>query len=145
MMDDALPVFRRTVSGLIPLNDAAAASLHGIPVNSEIVAKVVRPPKPRNLSHHNRYWALIDKVARALGRTREEVHFVVKLESGLSVPVKTADGQTYRMPGSIAWSKMDQQVFNSFYERALVVICEHWLPGMEPSQLRDEIEELAAA
>jgi len=39
---------------------------------------------------------------------------------------------------------MGQDEFSTFYDRCIVVICEQWLPHLKPSQLRDEIEQMAA-
>jgi hypothetical protein len=50
--------------------------------------------------------------------------------------------ETYYIPKSIAFNRMDQGEFNEFYDRCLDVIAQHFLPGVTRDELRQQVEEL---
>lgn len=139
-MTDRHAIFMRTVTGLQPYNDAARDSLKGLAVGAKVKAQVSRP---RNLAHHDKYWALIAKIADATGRTKDEIHFAVKLRAGYVTWVKLKDGM-YPREQSISFAAMDQAAFSTFYDRAVLTICEEFIPHMKPTALLREIEEMAA-
>ena len=142
-MADRHAVFSRSMTGLVPANEAAHDALRGVTLGSKLKVQVSRP---RNIAHHNLYWALCTKIAAAIpgDYTAENISDVLKIKAGHCDTVRTRDGLVM-LPRSIAWSKMDQAAFGSFYERCLVIICQQWLPHLRPSDLRDELEQMVAA
>lgn len=146
-MSDRPALFIRTLNGLSPHDEGGSEALRGITLGAVVRVQVSRP---RNLRHHMKYWTLCSKIANAVpgDLTAENVSDVLKLKTGHFRIVETTDGdgviEQNRIPRSISFAKMDQAQFSDFYERCILVICEQWLPGMKPSQLRDEIEQMAA-
>ena len=141
-MADRWPLFIRTMNGLAPHNIAASEALKGLALGKVVRAEISRP---RNADHHRLYWALCQKIADAIpgDYTAQNISDVLKLKTGHCDTVQTRDGLV-RIPKSISWAKMDQAAFSDFYARCLVVICQQWLPGMKPSALKAQIEEMAA-
>jgi hypothetical protein len=146
-MSDRPALFVRTLNGLSPQNDCGTELLRGVAAGTVLRVSVSRP---RNLRHHMKYWALCSKVAAAIpgDMTAENVSDVLKLKTGHYTVVETHDEdgvvEINRIPRSISFAKMGQDEFSTFYDRCIVVICEQWLPHLKPSQLRDEIEQMAA-
>ena len=143
MGDEPPLLFKRTLTGLVPDNGPAREAMEAVRPGSVVRVRMV---KPRSGPHHRKFWALMSAVADALGEsvTAEKVAKVVKLRTGHVEVVKTAEG-ILEWPASIAFDRMDQGEFSRFYERALVVICNDFLPGVAPGDLRSQIEELVAA
>lgn len=51
-------------------------------------------------------------------------------------------GQVYYIPRSIAFEKMDGARFRRLFDRAVFVICERWMTGMNADDLRREAYRL---
>lgn len=132
-------IFIRTISGLVPDDDAAREALHGVPPGALVACEVSRP---RNLKHHRLFWKLCSTIGEAVGVHRDAVANVIKLRTGHYTTVKSASGLHY-FPKSISWAKMDQGQFSKFFEEACRVVVSEFVPNMKPSELRDDILRMA--
>jgi hypothetical protein len=131
-------LFVKTREGMAPVDDAAREALGGAPVGALLFARVNRPRNPR---HHALFWKLCSHIAEAVGCHRESVAAVIKLRTDHVITVQTATG-IERYPKSISFSSMGQDEFNTFFNRAVQVVCEGFLPHIKPGKLRTEIEQM---
>lgn len=135
----------RTVGGLKPVDDNGVEILRKIKVGEVIQCEV---NKPRNLAHHRKFWALLNVVWKAAGDWSSPYGLLIELKVRLGhvQEVLLRDtGQVVHVPKSISFAHMDQTEFDSFYECALMQLCE-MAGGIEPEELRNEVLlELAQA
>jgi hypothetical protein len=140
-MTDRHAVFIRTMNGLAPHNEAASESLKGLALGARVKVAISRP---RNAGHHDKYFAMLAKVAAAVDVPVSALHLTVKYRAGYVVWIKTAKGDVPDVQ-SIAWHKMSQAEFAEFYDRAVRIIAEDFLPHLPPSKVARELEEMIAA
>lgn len=140
-MTDRHAIFMRTLNGLMPHNEAASESLKGLALGAKVKVAISRP---RNAGMHDKYFAMLAKVAAAVDVPIASLHLTVKYRAGYVVWIKTARGEVPDVQ-SIAWSKMNQAHFTEFYERAVRIIAEDFLPHLPPSKVARELEEMVAA
>lgn len=97
---------------------------------------------PRSPKQHRLFWALMRICADNVDWITDKDHAAreIKLETHLYEAHVSSTGTLIYVPMSIAWESLDQDKFNRFFERALRVICEKWIPGMDPNDLRRETE-----
>lgn len=138
----AKALFIRTAHGLMPdtADERSQFILRGIPLGASIQVEVTRP---RNLGRHRFFWALASAIAQAIpgNITAENLVEILKIETGHCTIVKGAR-DTYRIPKSIAFHKMEEPEFQAFMDRCFQFICSTWLPHLKPSGLRNEIEQM---
>ncbi len=133
-------LLKRTLSGLSPKDKSGQEALDAIPVGSVVR---VRISKPRIHKHAAKFWVLCSVIADAIGPTvtSDMVASVIKLRTGHTEVVRTAHG-IVEYPASIAFHRMDQDSFNAFFERALVVVQTQFLPGVTKAEIKAQIEDL---
>lgn len=132
--------FIKTLSGLQPEDDAGREALRGLGLGEVVECEIRRP---RNIKMHRLFWKLCSTIAEAVGTTTaENVCDVLKFRTGHVRQIETKKG-VVKVPRSISFAQMDQAAFNTFFDRACAVVCEEWLPHMEASELRREIEQMA--
>ncbi len=95
--------------------------------------------QPRNSQHHRLFFALVHRMAQALGVNSEALRDHLTVRAGHVNVVKTKDG-IREYPASIAFHAMDQLEFNQFFNRCVVAICEDW--GMKKPDLLDAVRDL---
>lgn len=126
---------------LRPADSVAEAALSRIK-NADTVLVEFR--RPRNLSHHKMFWALMGLVHDNLDHDRyptvEDFVAAVKIAAGLRTRIELPNGDVGFIPGSIAFHKMDQDEFSKFYDRVCDLIAKHFLPGVNTDDLRREVE-----
>lgn len=136
---------QRTVGGLKPIDDNGINILRKIKVGEVIQCEI---NKPRNLAHHRKFWALLNTVWKAAGDWSSPYGVLVELKVNLGLITEArihSTGEIVHVPKSISFAQMDQTEFDSFYERALMKLCE-MAGGIEPDELRQAVlEELARA
>lgn len=132
----------RTLFGLmLNPNDARSRdALKGLALGASVQVDVVRP---RNVKRHNLYWALVTNISDAIpgNLTAENISDLLKLETGHCTIIRTSR-ETYKVPKSISFSKMDDAEFCAFLDRCCQFICTTWLAHIKPSNLRTEIEQM---
>ena len=106
--------------------------------------------KPRNLKFHKKFFALLGLVLDNMPETKQEqfsttdhILKAIKWELNMYEIRATASGEAYPEWESIAFHKMDDVEFNSFYEKAVDVICNHFIPITDPDERKGLMAEVA--
>ena len=127
--------FVRRGNALYPVDVHADEFLASLPEGKEMLVTIRRPRSP----HHHRWWfALLHKVVSNSERwnDEEELLDVLKIAVGHTKPVELLDGTIYRLPKSISFSSMGEDVFQRFTKRALYVLGK--MTGIDPETLMEE-------
>lgn len=111
---------QRVNDTLVPVDAESWAEFSKIPRNRQIY---VEAKQPRNSAHLRLYWALVHRIANAVGCTPEALSSHLKVRTGHVTTVKTKDGLR-EYPASISFAALDQTQFSEFYNRCITVICE---------------------
>lgn len=119
--EEPIYAFIRSGNALYPEMDMDVRALDGI-ANGQRVRVVVK--EFRNAARARAYWAMLHDVVEATGSvlTAERLHEVLKLENGVVDTVRLPNGITVAIPGSIAFDKMSEAEFVSFFAKA-----QEWL------------------
>ena len=104
-------------NALHPFDDKAAAVLKKWKEGDYIEVEVKRP---RNSQFHRKFFALLNIVFANTDHfeNMEEVLTYFKIKGGIYKTIKV-NGNFYPMVGSIAFSKMDEDEFALFYDKAI--------------------------
>ncbi len=132
---------RRHLTGLAPIDLAGENELHKLKIGAVVLVEV---KQKRNVKMLRLYWALVDTVFENQSRyeTKEQLHNALKLCAGVYDIITLPNGQQFRVPGSIAFHKMDDIEFRTFWNRVCDLIAQYFLPGIEGDALKAEIESL---
>lgn len=128
----------RTVSGLGPSDDDALQHLRKLKLGTTVRAEIA---VPRNLAMHRKFFAMLSIVWQAAGdwTTVEDLLTQLKLKLGLTTDVVVREsGEVVKVLGSISFAAMPQQDFETFYERALMALCD-LAGGIDSDMLRQEV------
>lgn len=137
-------VCRVTQQGLRPLYGSDYDEHQRLKEGDEVVVEVKRA---RNVKFHKRYWALlrltIDNMPEeALGNyhihTAEDLNRIVKYFLGYADLVQVGELQ-YLQERSIAFDKMSESDFETFYNRAVQLIAADFLKGVTGAEIEEEI------
>lgn len=139
----------RTLKGLEPHDDAAAASLRRLKLKDVFKVEIT---KPRNIAFHRKFFALLNLVWSATGDWANVTELLDDLKFNLGhyerrriVDRKTGEVFEYIKLKSISFAAMDELEFDAFYESALLELCA-MAGGIEFEALRSEVlNQLAAA
>lgn len=134
---------RRTSAGyLAPDDDRAMLALLKVPIGSVVKVEI---KTGRSVPMLRKWWALMTKIQENQSRyqTVEELEDALCVHLGHCERLVLRDGTEVRRPRSIAFHNMKQADFNDLYDRAIRMVCEHIIPGLEPGKLRDELEAFA--
>lgn len=135
---------RRTTAGyLAPDDDRAMRALLRVPRDAVVRVEI---KSGRSVPMMRKFWAMIHKVHenQTVYATPELLEKALCVYLGHYDVLYMRDGTEVRVPRSIAFHKLTQQEFNDLYDRALRMVQEHIIPGLEPGRLRDELSEFAA-
>lgn len=135
----------RTVAGLKAVDDQGTEILRKVKVGEIVQCEL---NKPRNLAHHRKFWALLNVFWAAAGDWSSPYGVLIELKVRLGhvqeVLIRET-GEIVKVPKSISFAQMDQNEFDTFYERALMELCKMG-GGIEPTALRQEVlDELGRA
>lgn len=131
----------KTLSGLTPADTGGEEALRKLKLGDVVRIEMT---KPRNGSHHRLYWALISAVFQNQERyeTPEQLHNALKIAAGIYEPLTMPNGTVYKIPGSIAFDKMDQIEFSAFFDRVCDLIALHFLPGVTSARLKADVSQM---
>lgn len=108
--------------------------LHDEPRGDMVAVEVKRG---RSVAMNGLYWAALGEVV-ASGATKypsaEHMHDAIKMELGYFTPMVRLNGEIVLVPDSTAFERMRQADFNAFFERARLLVLEHY--GVDIAQLR---------
>jgi len=108
-------------NSLVPEYDYDLKALDGVTNGQRVKVEI---KEFRNAARARAYWAMLHDVVEATGTvlTAERLHEVLKLENGVIDTVRLPNGITVAIPGSIAFDKMSEAEFVSFFAKA-----QEWL------------------
>lgn len=139
-MADALPLWRRSVAGLVPADAAAQERFEALRVGDVVRCK---PTKMRNEKFHRKFFALLNLCLKnADGWTDESLFDYLKIQTGHFTPMTfpAAPGYVFRKPKSISWASMDAVDFEKFFNAAINVMLKDVVPHIPEAELRDAVE-----
>lgn len=128
-------VTRDMILAFVPDDRRARDILSGLDVDKKVLAWVHTARYPE---HHRFAFAVMQKIADAVGTPVEAVLLWLKLETFRFDYVRMPDGSTEKSPHSIAFESMSQEEFQSFWNDVLPVLAEKVLPNID-QQTYDEI------
>lgn len=104
----------------------------------------VQITQPRNIRHHNMWFALLQATfdAQDYFKTMDELHDEIKIVTGHFVMHRRMDGTTYPSPKSISFAKMDNLAFRAFFDRAVGLIINEILPRTKKEDLEQRIYDI---
>lgn len=144
--DAPLPIYRKTISGFVPVNEAAEEFHRKTKLGNDCTLEGRRP---RLLAHHKKFWKLMTLVWENQSHyaTPEQVCNAFKFAIG------HYDVTRYKVRGeviehhelrSISFAAMDQTEFANFYGRAVTFLVTEVIPGLDREELEQEMLLLAA-
>lgn len=103
---------------------------------------VLTRPTGRSIRHHKLLFALIKMAVENYDGpiTSATVLDVLKIRTGHVNVVALLSGEIIMTPKSISFVNMGQDDFNRWFEKALVVLCRDFIPGLADHLARREIE-----
>lgn len=124
-------VLRRTERGLEPRSRQAADLLSSYALHSDVEVTI---KKKRSLPQLRLYWKMLQSVVEATGAypDAEHMHDAIKMELGMTTPMRLMSGQVVWIPDSVALSKMDSAQFQKFFDQAAKLLAETY--GFDPLQ-----------
>lgn len=130
---------------LVSVDDEGADLLHKLKDGRDVECGVVQRRNPR---HHRLYWAAVKFVSMHCpmfaGVPLNKIHVAIKLATGrVDTFIDATNGKVCYVPRSISFSAMDQTLFNQFFDDAVRVIADRWMPaGTTPEAVRNELLEM---
>lgn len=141
-MAASLLVYRKGLS-LIPADRMAEEDMEKLSTTKPLMVDV---RQPRSLPHHRLLFALLRKIAQSTPTPLSEDALLswIKMKTGHVEFVPLGFGQSYAAPASIAFTKMSQDQFNSFFDEVVNLICSEIVPGIGRPELLSEVEAMIA-
>lgn len=134
---------QKTLNGFTAGDEATSEAMRKYKVGETYRAEV---SKPRNLTMHRRYWALVTLCYQNSDqfKSAEQCHEYLKIRAGHCEPIASkTTGEVFLVPKSIAFSEMDDVGFAEFWNKVVQVICEEIIPGLDSDALELEIQRCA--
>ena len=135
--------FKRRDDALVPIDEAGFRFMRRIK-QGDIVPVEVKVP--RNIKHHNKYWALCGFIAFHSSKlhSAEEASDLIKIRIGHCRIVETRAGIAH-LPLSISFASMDQLEFEDFWDRVCRFVLEEFFPHITQPRLEAELAEFVGA
>lgn len=114
----------RTLTGLAPADDAAAAVIKRWNLGEHVRADIRKPRAHRSL---RRWWALCNLVYQNSEQfaSPELVHQFLKIRAGHAIEiVSKATGEVYLLADSINYERLSEDEFMDVWNRAVKVVAE---------------------
>ena len=137
-------LFRKQLGALRPADEGGEEALSKI-ANGDLV--MLEFKRPRNPSHHRLFFALLNIVYSNQDTydTFEGFRAGFTISLGWCDTAIGRDGTVGFTPKSISFASMDQTAFDVFFDDAVNLVCQRWLPTVTNEELRREIQEMVAA
>ena len=129
----------RTPQGLSPASAYDQERLDQYRVGASVEVTI---RQDRSLPHHRLYWAILSEVVhnQEVFSTVEALHEAIKTELGYIKPAYRIDGTVHFVSDSISFKSMDEAQFNVFFDKAMDLICEYVIPGLDMDLLIAELK-----
>lgn len=136
-------LMRRTETGLGPADHDAAEALARLKPGDQVFVRVHRP---RSISQHRMFFAMLARVAEATEfETAERLLAALKLAMGRYDLLRLPSGRVVPVPQSISFAAMAHDEFQRFMDDAVRLIVRDVLPGTDPMELTGYAQEEIAA
>lgn len=124
---------------LRPSSEEAEQYLAKIAQGEEVQAEIKRP---RNLKFHKRFMKMCSLIAEnAPGNyTPREIAGLLEIRTG-HVKIVKAKGEIHQWPEDINFAAMDEVEFEKLVNDCTQYVFEAIIPGLEPGELRAELEK----
>lgn len=135
---------KRVMDRLVPADRISAELLAELAADKQLKCEITQP---RNLKHHNKFFALIHAVFphQSAYLTRDDLRDELTIAAGHCHMVKDLrTGQMKAVADSIAHDKMDQTAFEPFYDACVNIILTRILPGVSKRDLEDQVMDILA-
>lgn len=136
-------LLRVTKDGYVPADDDARAQHAKLKLGDVVAAHVSRP---RSLPQNKLYWAILQHVAEAsYWETPERLHVALKVRLGYFDLMQMPNGKMVPVVHSASFDAMNQDEFQTYMDRAVKLICEDVLGGMDSADLIAEVQTMLGA
>lgn len=135
-------LYRWTMDGFRPADGEAQEYCAKLKLG-EIVE--LKPIKVRNGRYHSLFFVMLKLISdnsEPYISPKAALHFA-KVATGTGEAVKDSKGETWFVPGSISFAKMDQAAFDEFVKVAIPALVGRFMVGTAPDDLIDEAMTLA--
>lgn len=136
-------IFRKRGQTLVPVDQEGLDALAAIRNERDVEITI---KQRRNPKHHRLLFALLKFILEHsdLFASTEAALTGLKIACGLVDPyIDATSGKTFFVPRSISFASMEQGDFSAFFDRAVYVVTERWMPaGTTPESVRAEIEAM---
>jgi hypothetical protein len=134
-------IMRKSVGCLVPADALGMDVLAPVADNAMLT---VRATYPRNPGHHRKFFLLLNEVFHSQDQfaTLESLLDAIKVALGYCDQFTGMRGETITVPKSISFASMGQDAFQTFYDRAVKLICEKVLPGTKSSDLENRVFQI---
>jgi len=122
---------------LIPVAPMDSDALARFPSGKDLSVRVTQA---RSVPQHRLYWSMLTLVADNLDQpiNAEALHEWIKDKLDYVDLVRQRNGTTVRVTRSIAFDKMQQPEFREFFDKAVTMLIEHIIPGLDSEALERE-------
>ena len=85
---------------------------------------LIDPRRPRNIQHHRKLFALLNLAVDnwPVETTTDALLGLIKIKTGHTTPIQSADGTIHHIPKSINFESMNQDEFSPFYDKSINLI-----------------------
>lgn len=134
---------RRTFSGFVACDEQAQEEFRRVPVGKPVYIEIKTARNPRQ---HRLLFALLNIMTEAGEFPSTEAALVaLKIATGHVESVQIdRNGTMCLTPKSISYAQMPQSEFAAWFDSAVKVMTERWLPGVTSETLRKELEEMVS-
>jgi hypothetical protein len=138
-------LFRKRGRAFVPIDQEGLDALAMIRDERDVEITI---KQRRNPKHHRLLFACLKFVTEHTDvfASTDAALIGLKIACGLVDPfIDPASGKTFFVPRSISFASMEQGDFAAFFDRAVYVITERWMPaGTTAESVRAEIESMVA-
>jgi len=127
----------RKLGGLYPVDEASENAVRKIGLGEIVTVDLKRP---RNLQFHRQFFMMLHTILQNQEHytSIDDLLEVCKLRIGHCHTVQTKLGEV-KIPDSISFATMDENSFADFYDRACAWVVSEVIPGLERTNLDEEI------
>lgn len=132
-------VFQRIKYTLVPSDDMGKELLFSIADGAECIVEM---KGKHNIKQFRLFWGLCQLVAEADDDTKLNVKKWLCVATGHTDIWFEPNGKMHVDPASISFSELEQNEFNEFFQRALILVADRL--GSKPNEIRQRLEEMLA-
>ena len=100
----------------------------------------------RSLPRNSYYWVILQVVVEnsECFATKEALHKTLLLACGVVEPIIDLDGEIVMAPASTAFDKMPEGEFKAYFDKAMQLISQRIIPGLDLNTLLKEADRHSA-